>query len=285
MASTVAATRALVTPTIIGSLKQQRLLGGEALQVVPSLLSVSSRRASSLVVRAGSGLPSPTKQADRALVFASKQSLSYLDGSLAGDYGFDPLGLMDPEGAGGFIDPNWLVYAEIINGRFAMLGAVGAIAPEILGRAGLIPQETALPWFQTGVIPPMGTYGYWADPYTLFVLEIALMGFAEHRRAQDYYKPGSMGKQYFLGFEKFLGGSGDPAYPGGPIFNFLGFGKNEKELKDLKIKEVKNGRLAMLAILGYFIQAIFTSVGPFQNLLDHLADPVHNNVLTNLRIH
>ncbi|CAK9205272.1 unnamed protein product [Sphagnum troendelagicum] len=285
MASTVAAARALVTPTIIGSLKQQRLLGGEALQVVPSLLSVSSRRASSLVVRAGSGLPSPTKQADRALVFASKQSLSYLDGSLAGDYGFDPLGLMDPEGAGGFIDPNWLVYAEIINGRFAMLGAAGAIAPEILGRAGLIPQETALPWFQTGVIPPLGTYGYWADPYTLFVLEIALMGFAEHRRAQDYYKPGSMGKQYFLGFEKFLGGSGDPAYPGGPIFNFLGFGKNEKELKDLKIKEVKNGRLAMLAILGYFIQAIFTGVGPFQNLLDHLADPVHNNVLTNLRIH
>jgi len=285
MASTVAATRALATPTILGSLKQQRLLGGEALQVVPSLLSVSSRRASSLVVRAGSGLPSPTKQADRALVFASKQSLSYLDGSLAGDYGFDPLGLMDPEGAGGFIDPNWLVYAEIINGRFAMLGAAGAIAPEILGRAGLIPQETALPWFQTGVIPPMGTYGYWADPYTLFVLEIALMGFAEHRRAQDYYKPGSMGKQYFLGFEKFLGGSGDPAYPGGPVFNFLGFGKNEKELKDLKIKEVKNGRLAMLAILGYFIQAIFTGVGPFQNLLDHLADPVHNNVLTNLRIH
>ncbi|CAM6064097.1 unnamed protein product [Sphagnum tenellum] len=285
MASTVAAARALVTPTIIGSLKQQRLLGGEALQIVPSLLSVSSRRASSLIVRAGSGLPSPTKQADRALVFASKQSLSYLDGSLAGDYGFDPLGLMDPEGAGGFIDPNWLVYAEIINGRFAMLGAAGAIAPEILGRAGLIPQETALPWFQTGVIPPMGTYGYWADPYTLFVLEIALMGFAEHRRAQDYYKPGSMGKQYFLGFEKFLGGSGDPAYPGGPIFNFLGFGKNEKELKDLKIKEVKNGRLAMLAILGYFIQAIFTGVGPFQNLLDHLADPVHNNVLTDLRIH
>ncbi len=204
---------------------------------------------------------------------------------MAGDYGFDPLGLMDPEGAGGFIDPNWLVYAEIINGRFAMLGAAGAIAPEILGRAGLIPQETALPWFQTGVIPPMGTYGYWADPYTLFVFEIALMGFAEHRRAQDYYKPGSMGKQYFLGFEKFLEGSGDPAYPGGPVFNFLGFGKNEKELKDLKIKEVKNGRLAMLAILGYFIQAIFTGVGPFQNLLDHLADPVHNNVLTNLRIH
>jgi light-harvesting complex I chlorophyll a/b binding protein 3 len=224
-------------------------------------------------------------KANRQLIFASEQSLSYLDGSLPGDYGFDPLGLSDPEGIGGFIDPNWLRYAELINGRFAMLGAVGAIAPEILGKAGLVPQETALPWFQTGVIPPLGSYTYWADPYTLFVFEIALFGFAEHRRAQDYYKPGSMGKQYFLGFEKFLGGSGDPAYPGGPFFNFLSFGKDEKSLKDLKIKEVKNGRLAMLAILGYFIQAIFTGVGPFQNLLDHLADPINNNVLTNLKIH
>ncbi|THU52070.1 hypothetical protein C4D60_Mb10t00120 [Musa balbisiana] len=54
---------------------------------------------------------------------------------------------------------------------------------------------------------------------------MALMGFAEHRRFQDWAKPGTMGKQYFLGLEKGLGGSGDPAYPGGPFFNPLGFGK------------------------------------------------------------
>ncbi|CAK9227108.1 unnamed protein product [Sphagnum troendelagicum] len=282
----VIAARALLqspaTITVCAQGSSSRLLGGKPLCISP--LPPISTRGSSVVVRASSGVPSPTKDSNRALFFASKQSLSYLDGSLPGDFGFDPLGLSDPDGAGGFIDPNWLSYAEIINGRFAMLGAAGAIAPEILGKLGLIPQETALPWFKTGVIPPVGTYSYWADPYTLFVLEIALMGFAEHRRAQDYYKPGSMGKQYFLGFEKFLGGSGNPAYPGGPFFNFLGFGKNEKELKDLKLKEVKNGRLAMLAILGYFIQAIFTGVGPFQNLLDHFADPVHNNILTNLKI-
>merc|ERR1711963_951258 len=34
------------------------------------------------------------------LLFASEQSLSYLDGSLPADYGFDPLGLSDPDGAG-----------------------------------------------------------------------------------------------------------------------------------------------------------------------------------------
>lgn len=33
--------------------------------------------------------------------------------------------------------------------RFAMLGAAGMIAPEILGRAGLIPQETAVVWFKS----------------------------------------------------------------------------------------------------------------------------------------
>ncbi|PSS16056.1 Chlorophyll a-b binding protein, partial [Actinidia chinensis var. chinensis] len=164
-------------------------------------------------------------------------------------------------------------------------GAAGAIAPEIFGKLCLIPPETALPWFKTGVIPPAGTFNYWADSYTLFVLEMALMGFAEYRRIQDWSKPGSMGKQYFLGVEKFLGGSGDPAYPGGPIFNPLGFGKDEKSMKELQLKEVKNGSLAMLAILGYFVQGLVTGVGPFQNLLEHLVDPVNNNVLTSLKFH
>lgn len=247
--------------------------------------SVGCSRKGSFLVKAAATPPVKQGGVDRPLWFASKQSLSYLDGSLPGDYGFDPLGLSDPEGTGGFIEPRWLAYGEIINGRFAMLGAVGAIAPEILGKAGLIPQETALAWFQTGVIPPAGTYSYWADNYTLFVLEMSLMGFAEHRRFQDWSKPGSMGKQYFLGLEKGLGGSGNPAYPGGPFFNPLGFGKDEKSLKELKLKEVKNGRLAMLAILGYFIQGLVTGVGPYQNLLDHLADPVNNNVLTSLKFH
>ncbi|KAL6873358.1 hypothetical protein ACP4OV_013440 [Aristida adscensionis] len=265
----------------------QALLSGRQLLGRPVHSSVSrssSPRKAPFVVRASSS--PPAKQgADRQLWFASKQSLSYLDGTLPGDFGFDPLGLSDPEGTGGFIEPKWLAYGEVINGRFAMLGAAGAIAPEVLGKLGLIPPETALPWFKTGVIPPAGTYSYWADPYTLFVFEMALMGFAEHRRLQDWYNPGSMGKQYFLGLEKFLAGSGDPAYPGGPIFNPLGFGKDDKAMKELKLKEIKNGRLAMLAILGYFIQGLVTGVGPFQNLLDHLADPVNNNVLTSLKFH
>lgn len=40
---------------------------------------------------------------------------------------------------------------QVIHARWAMLGAAGCIAPEILGKAGVIPAETAVDWFRTGV--------------------------------------------------------------------------------------------------------------------------------------
>jgi len=194
--------------------------------------------------------------------------MTYLDGSLPGDYGFDPLGLLDPEGAGVFISPSWLSYAEVIHGRWAMLGTAGCIAPEVLSKAGLIPESTGIVWFKSGVIPPAGSFDYWADPYTLFLGEAVLMGFAELRRLQDYRKPGSMGKQWFLGMESAFAGSGEPAYPGGQFFNMFNLG--QRDMGEMKLKEIKNGRLAMGAWLGYAIQAYVTGDGPYQNLLDHI---------------
>lgn len=43
--------------------------------------------------------------------------------------------------------------------RWAMLGAAGCIAPEILASAGVIPQTPdEVIWFKSGVIPPAGVY-------------------------------------------------------------------------------------------------------------------------------
>jgi light-harvesting complex I chlorophyll a/b binding protein 3 len=214
---------------------------------------------------------------------ASKSTLTYLDGSLPGDFGFDPLGLTDPTNSGGFVNPQWLQYSEIIHARWAMLGAAGCIAPEVLAKFQPgFPEATNVVWFASGVIPPAGGYKeYWTDSVSLFYVEAVLMNFAELKRLQDFRNPGSQGKQYFLGLEKVLGGSGNPAYPGGQWFNLLNLGKTEAEMNKLKLNEIMNGRLAMLAMFGYGAQAVITRQGPFQNLLDHLEDPVGNNLLTN----
>ena len=106
------------------------------------------------------------KKDDLYMMGVSDQNMTYLDGTLPGDFGFDPLAMSDPEGAGGFVNPQWLAYSEVIHGRWAMLGVAGIVAPEILGGMGIIPESTGLVWFTSGAIPPQGTFDYWASPMT-----------------------------------------------------------------------------------------------------------------------
>merc|ERR1711985_127838 len=155
-------------------------------------------------------------------------------------------------------------HAEIMHGRWAMLGVIGPLSEG---------------------------FEYWTDPYTIFFGQIVMLQFAELRRLQDFKKPGCLKDQYFLGFEGAFEGTGDPNYPGGPIFNFMDFGgetcmfgacRTEEALDDMKLREIKHGRMAMLAMFGYGAQAVLTGVGPYQNLLDHISDPSHINMAGNL---
>ena len=66
-------------------------------------------------------------------------------------------------------------------------------------------------------------------------------------------------------------------YPGG-AFDPAGFAKDAASLKVYKVKEVANGRLAMLAFLGFAAQFEATHTGPLANLASHLANPWVNTV-------
>ena len=48
-----------------------------------------------------------------------------------------------------------------------------------------------------------------------------------------------------------------------------------------KQNEIVNGRLAMVAFVGFASQYASTGKGPVTNLLEHLADPAHVNAAHN----
>lgn len=71
---------------------------------------------------------------------------------------------------------------------------------------------------------------------------------------------------------------GEQTYPGGGPFDPLGYAKDPDNYVDQAVKEIKNGRIAMVAMLGYFVQAAVTGKGPVENWLDFCANPATNNI-------
>ena len=72
--------------------------------------------------------------------------------------------------------------------------------------------------------------------------------------------------------------------PAGTVwFDPLGLAKEAAAFERLRVQELKNGRLAMVAWVGFAAQAALTRKGPLENALDFARDPAHNNILAYLR--
>ena len=74
----------------------------------------------------------------------------------------------------------------------------------------------------------------------------------------------------------FLPGTRD--YPGSWLFDPLGLSNEPRRYEAMRVREIKNGRLAMAGWAGFFAQAAATRAGPLANLADFLDDPGRNNV-------
>lgn len=167
---------------------------------------------------------------------------------MAGDVGFDPLGLSNIDEVG--IDLYWLQEAELKHCRLAMLAVVGFLWPEVFGPAPGC--EMATDKCQTDAFWQLWNAHPQYIAFSLIMIMIieAISGIATTTgRETGDREPGNFG------------------------FDPLGFGKDGGAKYDkLKEQEVANGRLAMWAAAGLLVQGCTTHQGGFENLSAAFSD-------------
>jgi light-harvesting complex I chlorophyll a/b binding protein 1 len=182
----------------------------------------------------------------KALPFLNRPAL--LDGSMAGDVGFDPLGLSTIDGVG--VDLYWLREAEIKHARVAMLAVAGVVQVELFGPAPGCEMCTAKNQMDA-------FWQFWnAHPQYIAASLIFIMII-----------------EAFSGIATTSGRESGERQPGDFGLDPLGFlnGAPDK-VERLKAQEIANGRLAMWAAAGIIVQGCTTDESATQNLITSIHD-------------
>ena len=164
---------------------------------------------------------------------------AHLTGELAGDFGFDPLGFTKSRS-------DLMTYreAEIKHARLAMLAAAGWPLSEVFDRkiaallhlSPLLDKGERVPSLLNGGLEKVNPF-YWMGCVAI-AAAVEFYGVNKSRAGDESYFPGN------LGFDP-LG-----LYP-----------KDEDGQRRMQLAEIKNGRVAMIAVLGFAIQEFVLKVG------------------------
>jgi Chlorophyll A-B binding protein len=199
-----------------------------------ALLGIASAFApASKVARQSTSLLSGKDEGEmsKALPFVRRPKL--LDGTLAGDVGFDPFNFAGQDMA----NLIWMREAEIKHSRLAMLCAVGWPIAELWDKT--IADAAGLPSLltSTGASPSLLNGGL-AKVDPVYWIAVALLAGIVELASADMKE--TKGKDYV---------------PGDCGFDPLGFFPATKEgKKEMQTKELKHGRIAMMAVLGFVAQ-------------------------------
>lgn len=188
-----------------------------------------------------------------------------LDGTLAGDAGFDPAGfsnsLPKPWLIGGEGNSlKWYREAEIVHGRVAQLAVLGFLIPSFYhfpGNPSNGVAENAFaelnPYAALSTVPAAGL---WQIALVIFGIELVRI----KRIIRGDKNPGDLG----------LGQTG---------FNPFNFQYSDEEYFEKQVQEIKHGRLAMFGALGMLLQARASGVGVVQQLSDAFTFPGEREIL------